>query len=97
MHIKKKKSWEIPEALVTDEGCFRNRRFFMNFLGKTALTFSLYPSLSLASYQSSSKLNKNYFLPSPYTSEKLATTYTNFYEFGSSKNIWRSSFKAKSG
>ena len=31
----------------------------------------------------------------PYTSEKLATTYTNFYEFGSSKNIWRRASKLK--
>ena len=50
---------------------------------------SLYPSFSLASYQTTNKLNEKYFLPLPYTSEKLATTYTNFYEFGSSKNIWR--------
>jgi len=95
MYFKKKKSWEISEALVTDESYFRNRRYFINFLGKTALTFSFYPSFSFASYQPSSKLNKNYFLPLPYTSEKLATTYTNFYEFGSSKNIWRRASKLK--
>ncbi len=95
MYIKKKKSWHISEALVTDESCFRNRRLFLNSLGKTVLTLSLYPSLSYASYEASNKLNKNYFLPSPYTNEKLATTYTNFYEFGSSKNIWRRASKLK--
>ena len=95
MYIKKKKSWHISEALVTDESRFRNRRFFLNSLGKTALTLSLYPSFSYASYETSNKLNKNYFLPSPYTNEKLATTYTNFYEFGSSKNIWRRASKLK--
>ena len=57
--------------------------------------FSLYPSFSLASYQTTNKLNEKYFLPLPYTSEKLATTYTNFYEFGSSKNIWRRASKLK--
>ena len=95
MYIKKKKSWEISEALVTDESYFRNRRSFMNLLGKTALTCSLYPSFSFASYQTTNKLNKKYFLPLPYTIEKLATTYTNFYEFGSSKNIWRRASKLK--
>ncbi len=93
MYILKKKSWEIPEALVTDESYFRNRRFFLNTIGKTALMLSLYPSFSYASYQTSKKLNKNYFIHPPYTNEKLATTYTNFYEFGSSKNIWRRASK----
>ena len=93
MYLKKKKSWEISESSVTDESYFRNRRSFLSSLGKSALMFSLYPSFSLASYQTTNKLNKNYFLPSPYTSKKLATTYTNFYEFGSSKNIWRRASK----
>ena len=95
MYFKKKKSWEISESLVTDESYFRNRRSFISSLGKSALMFSLYPSFSLASYQTTNKLNEKYFLPLPYTSEKLATTYTNFYEFGSSKNIWRRASKLK--
>ena len=93
MYLKKKKSWEISETSVTDESYFRNRRSFVSSLGKSALMFSLYPSFSLASYQTTNKLNEKYFLPLPYTSEKLATTYTNFYEFGSSKNIWRRASK----
>ena len=95
MYLKKKKSWEICESSVTDESYFRNRRSFVSSLGKSALMFSLYPSFSLASYQTTNKLNEKYFLPLPYTSEKLATTYTNFYEFGSSKNIWRRASKLK--
>ena len=95
MYIKKKKSWEISESSVTDESYFRNRRSFVSSFGKSALMFSLYPSFSLASYQTTNNLNKKYFLPLPYTSEKLATTYTNFYEFGSSKNIWRRASRLK--
>ena len=95
MYLKKKKSWEISESLVTDEIYFRNRRSFVSSFGKSAIMFSLYPSFSLASYQTTNKLNKKYFLPLPYTSEKLATTYTNFYEFGYSKNIWRRASKLK--
>ena len=95
MYIKKKKSWEVSESSVTDESYFRNRRSLISSLGKSALMLSLYPSFSLASYQTTNKLNEKYFLPLPYTSEKLATTYTNFYEFGSSKNIWRRASKLK--
>ena len=95
MYLKKKKSWEISESSVTDESYFRNRRSFISSFGKSALMFSLYPSFSLASYQITNKLNEKYFLPLPYTSEKLATTYTNFYEFGSSKNIWRRASRLK--
>ena len=95
MYLKKKNSWEISESSVTDESYFRNRRSLFSSIGKSALMFSLYPSFSLASYQITNKLNEKYFLPLPYTSEKLATTYTNFYEFGSSKNIWRRASKLK--
>ena len=95
MYLKKKKSWEISESSATDENYFRNRRSFVSSLGKSGLMFSLYPSFSLASYQTTNKLNEKYFLPLPYTSKKLATTYTNFYEFGSSKNIWRRASKLK--
>ncbi len=33
--------------------------------------------------------NPAYTISRPLTDEKLATTYNNFYEFGSSKNIWQ--------
>ena len=33
--------------------------------------------------------NPRYTLDRPVTEEKLATTYNNYYEFGSSKNIWQ--------
>ena len=37
--------------------------------------------------------NENFINTRPLTLEKYATTYNNFYEFGSSKNIWRSAQK----
>ena len=40
-------------------------------------------------------MNKSYTISRPLTPESLATTYTNFYEFGSSKNIWRRASKLK--
>lgn len=35
------------------------------------------------------KRNERYTVDRPITEEDLSTTYNNFYEFGSSKNIWR--------
>ena len=93
MFIKKNKSWFIHEKFVTKENVFLNRRSLLKSFGKLALISSIYPSNSLASYNVSKISNSKYFLPPPYTDEKLATTYTNFYEFGSSKNIWRRASK----
>ena len=39
------------------------------------------------------KKNMNFINKRPLTDEKYATTYNNYYEFGSSKNIWRSAQK----
>src|SRR5690606_28932221 len=33
--------------------------------------------------------NERYSVDSPITDEKLATTYNNYYEFGTSKDIWQ--------
>jgi sulfoxide reductase catalytic subunit YedY len=37
--------------------------------------------------------NDKYGVPTPMTAEKLATTYNNFYEFGTDKSIWRDAQK----
>ena len=47
-------------------------------VGETDPSASLYPV----------ERNPRYVLDRDITSEELATTYNNFYEFGSSKNIW---------
>ncbi len=39
------------------------------------------------------KRNDKYGVPTPMTAEKLATTYNNFYEFGTDKSIWRDAQK----
>jgi sulfoxide reductase catalytic subunit YedY len=39
------------------------------------------------------KRNDKYGVPAPMTAEKLATTYNNFYEFGTDKSIWRDAQK----
>ena len=91
---KKKENWAISENNVTNEEIFFRRRSLVKSLSTLPilpLAFSLNPSnaLSKDNYAYSSKINKNYILNQKITDKNLATTYTNFYEFGSSKNIWR--------
>ncbi len=96
--LKKKESWRISGNEVTSEESFLNRRSVL----KPLLSFTISPFLlgipsyhSFASnrYSLTSKINTKYIVNRKMTEERLATTYTNFYEFGSSKNIWRRASK----
>ncbi len=97
MLIKRTPSWAMPEKDATPEHVYLNRRSIlkgMGFLGAGAIgagllmrsgdvhaevdpTADLYPV----------DRNEAYTLDRDLTPEELATTYNNFYEFGSSKNI----------
>ena len=94
---KRKKIWKLKDHNVTSENSYNTRRDFL----KKISAFSLFlPSASLISRPAFSSLyppavNKSYMTTRPLTAESLATTYTNFYEFGSSKNIWRRASKLK--
>ncbi|HAK63233.1 MAG TPA: protein-methionine-sulfoxide reductase catalytic subunit MsrP [Alphaproteobacteria bacterium] len=98
MLIKILRSWEIPEHAVTPEKVFVNRRQFMaGAIGAAVLagggiagaaqgaeaadpSADLYPA----------KANPLYGpLDRPVTAEKLSSTYNNFYEFASHKQIWQ--------
>ena len=91
--VKNKENWSISENDVTSEEHFQKRRYLIKSLSLFPvypIAFSLNPSKSLSDdYSHSSKINRDYILNEKITKERLATTYTNFYEFGSSKNIWR--------
>lgn len=96
MHVIRKKGWELPESAATDESVFLRRRELVKamglapaFLAASGLpgfaaddpaadpTADLYPVMQ----------NLRYRLDRPITEEKWATTYNNFYEFGSHKQI----------
>lgn len=105
MRIIRRRGWEIPEREATPEGVWLGRRALIagSFaLGAGALlpgaaeaqlfnwgsraeeappdpTADLYPA----------PRNARYELDRPVTDERQATTYNNFYEFGSHKQIWR--------
>jgi sulfoxide reductase catalytic subunit YedY len=97
MHVIRRRGWEIPERLATPEHVFLNRRAFMAAAGAAAI--ALPPDLASAQRISDlpdptkdlypAKSNDKYKLDRAVTDEKVNTTYNNFYEFGSSKQISR--------
>ena len=77
---------------ITPPKYFYSRRKFLNYLTSLGSFFYL-TSKSQSSFSNAiGNLHKNdsFINKRPLTNEKFATTYNNFYEFGSSKNIWRS-------
>jgi sulfoxide reductase catalytic subunit YedY len=90
-----RRGWELPDRVATPECVFLGRRALLAgtgaMLAGPALaqraappafvdpTADLYPA----------QRNLRYRLDRPLTAEADATTYNNFYEFGSSKTIWR--------
>ena len=94
---KEKKVWKLKDHNVTSENSYNTRREFLKKIGAGSLFL---PSASLIPHPAFSSqyppaVNKSYITNRPLTTESLATTYTNFYEFGSSKNIWRRASKLK--
>ena len=92
--FKKNESWKISENEVTSEEKFLNRRAILKPLlsltiSPFLISFPSHQSHSGVGYSFTSKINKKYITDRKITEERFATTYTNFYEFGSSKNIWR--------
>ena len=97
MLLKRKENWSISENDITAEKDFNNRRFLLKSISlSTAIPFVLsFPSLAFSdqNYNYSPNINKKYILNRKITKKEIATTYTNFYEFGSNKNIWRKASK----
>ncbi|MEK9967887.1 MAG: protein-methionine-sulfoxide reductase catalytic subunit MsrP [Ferrovibrio sp.] len=98
MLIKRRQGWELPESQATPESVFLNRRRLLVGMGSAGLiagsglkpafgaadpdlvAAELYPAKRNAAYEAGRDL----------TEEKVATTYNNFYEFGTNKSIHRS-------
>ena len=95
MYIKQKKSWEISENEATCESLYLNRRKLLQAAGLAGAGLMIGGTPSFAAPISGFPpiRNSEYTLDRALTSEQDATTYTNFYEFGSSKNIWRKAKK----
>ena len=92
MLIKQRKGWEIPESLVTTEHMFLNRRKFMGASAGAAAFLSVAsahaeddPSTGLYP----AKLNPKFSdAGRPVTAEDFNKKFNNYYEFGTSKQIY---------
>ena len=100
MLIKRNRGWELPERLATSEGTWLNRRKLVQGMGLGAMALSV-PGIASAQTKDAdpsaglypAKKNDKYGAPTPVTTERLATTYNNYYEFGTDKSIWRDAQK----
>ena len=105
MLTRSKPTWEMPESEATPEADFLNRRELCktiaagSILAAGSLPLIGAGTASAATPEDPSaglypaKRNEAYKLDRQVTSEKIATTYNNFYEFGSHKNIWKAAQK----
>ncbi len=93
MLIKVPESWRLPEREATPEDVFLNRRALLAGMGFAGMAAAL-PSAALAAKGDDptadlypAPRNLRYRAGRPVTAEKFASTYNNFYEFGSHKRI----------
>lgn len=98
MLIKQKPTWHMSENNVTDEHHYLNRRQWLKMAGIAGAGLAAAPLLGHSAFAAPitgfpAKRNEDFQLDRDITDEKEATTYTNFYEFGSNKNIWRKAAK----
>ena len=105
MLIRSRKPWDVIDYKTTDENVYLNRRSLLRAMGiaGAGLASASVVGGSFAPFVSSARAasiagfpatrNPAFTLDRPVTIEEEATTYTNFYEFGSSKNIWRKARK----
>ena len=101
MLIKVKRGWELPESAATPEAAYLGRRDWLKQAGLAgliaasgppasgrALAADPPPDPSAALYPA--KHNDNYTLdPGIVTKEAYVTTYNNFYEYSTDKNLWQ--------
>lgn len=91
MLIKRRRGWEMPESAATPESVYLDRRSLLQAAGLGAMAAALPAGVAQAQATSPypARQNMRYRLDRPLTPEKDATSYNNFYEFGSDKGIAR--------
>ena len=91
MQIMHRKGWEIPESQVTPELIAMDRRALLGAgLGAGVMSILAPGFLGSARAQAAGAMrNAAFEAGRALTDEKEATTFNNYYEFGTSKNIWR--------
>ncbi|MCY4238795.1 MAG: protein-methionine-sulfoxide reductase catalytic subunit MsrP [Rhodospirillaceae bacterium] len=104
MFVHRRRGWEIHDSQITPESVFLQRRQLAKVLAAgpilTAALPVLGPTSALAATDPSASLypvkrNLKYKVDRPLTPERIATTYNNFYEFGSHKRIYQTAQRLK--
>src|SRR5215470_13829263 len=96
MLIKAKRGWELPESAATPEHVFRARRRLCQAIAAGPILLAAGAMFGTRGAQAGTdpsaglypvKQNPRYKLDRPVTPEADATSYNNYYEFGSSKDV----------
>jgi len=97
MFIKTRRGWELPESAATPEAVFRDRRRLCQAIAAGPILLagaSLLPRGAMADTMADPSAglypltrNDRYKLDRALTAEDQVTTFNNYYEFGSSKDI----------
>jgi len=97
MFIKTRRGWELPESAATPEAVFRDRRRLCQAIAAGPILLagaSLLPRGALADTMADPSAglypvarNDRYKLDRGLTAEDQVTTFNNYYEFGSSKDV----------
>lgn len=92
MLIKRRRGWELPESSATPESFYFARRDLLKIGAAAAATAALPVAAAAQAADPSAglypfKRNEAFKLDRDLTDEKVASTYNNFYEFGSHKRI----------
>ncbi len=104
MLIKRTLGWELPERQATSESVYLNRRTLVRAMGLGivgAAASVAAPGIAMADDKAAdpsahfypATRDDKFGTPAPITAERLATTYNNYYEFGTDKSIWRDAQK----
>ncbi len=99
MLIKVKRGWELPESAAAPEHVFRDRRRLCKALAAGPVLLAAGGAWASSTVRAEEPMadpsaglypvpqNPRYTLDRPLTPEVDATSYNNFYEFGSSKDV----------
>lgn len=93
MLTRTRKGWELPESAATPRSVYLNRRQLLAAGGAGTMLAALPRGLGAAEEAPiapelyPAPRNETYVLDRELTSQELATSYNNFYEFGSHKQI----------
>ena len=97
MFLRKRRGWEVRESAATPESAYHDRRRLLQGIAAGSILaagFGAAPGLAAAEEADPSAglypapRNAKYTLDRPLTDAKYSTTYNNFYEFGTDKDVW---------